>query len=199
MLQGRRKGPRRGRRLPEVLTDEERRALLSQPNPDCPTGLRNLCLLRLMLNAGLRAAEVLNVKTRDLNWNTGKLIVRQGKGKKDRVLWLGEDDLALLARWREGRRAQSDLLFTTLAGERLNDRYLRAMVKRYARKAGIPRDVHPHTLRHTFATDLYKDSHDILVVQKALGHAYVSTTSIYTHLVDDDVEDAMLSFAKNRK
>jgi integrase/recombinase XerD len=85
--QGNRKpgsSPRKPQRLPEVLTQEEQEALLGQPNAKNLIGLRNLCLLRLMLNTGLRAAEVLNIKTRDIDWNTGKLMVRQGKGKKDR-------------------------------------------------------------------------------------------------------------------
>jgi site-specific recombinase XerD len=84
--QGNRKlgsSPRKPRRLPEVLTQEEQEALLGQPNANNLMGLRNLCLLRLMLNTGLRAAEVLNIKTRDIDWRTGKLMVRQGKGKKD--------------------------------------------------------------------------------------------------------------------
>ena len=70
-------------------------------------------------------------------------------------------------------------------------------MKRYAVKAGIPKDVHPHTLRHTFATDLYRQTKDIRLVQKALGHADVSTTMIYVHLVDEDLEDAMKTFRRD--
>ena len=87
--QGNRKpgsSPRKPQRLPEVLTHEEQEALLGQPNAKNLIGLRNLCLLRLMLNTGLRAAEVLKIKTRDIDWSSGKLMVRQGKGKKDRSL-----------------------------------------------------------------------------------------------------------------
>ena len=97
--QGNRKpgsSPRKPQRLPEVLTHEEQETLLRQPNARNLNGLRNLCLLRLMLNTGLRAAEVLKAKTRDIDWSSGELMVRQGKGKKDRSLGVGDEDLALL-------------------------------------------------------------------------------------------------------
>ena len=181
----------RGRKIPEVLTDQERVALLYQPNPRAPTGLRNLCLLVLMSNLGLRASEALHLRTRDLDWTSGKLTVKNGKGGKDRVLWLNTDDLVLIQRWREKRPVSADLLFTTLKGRRLSDRYLRAMVKRLGLKAGLSKDLHPHLLRHTFATDLYRATRNIRLVQKALGHADLSTTMIYTHIVDAELEGAL--------
>jgi len=88
---------------------------------------------------------------------SGKLMVRQGKGKKDRTLWLNEEDLEILRKWRE-RKPESARLFTTLKGDPINARCLRALVERLAKKAGIEKRVHPHTLRHTFATDLYKST-----------------------------------------
>ena len=90
------------------------------------------------------------------------------------------------------------MFFATLDGERINDRYLRAMVKRRARKAGITKDVHPHTLRHTFATDLYRNTRNIRLVQKALGHSDLSTTMVYTHIYDQELESAMKSFRVRR-
>lgn len=193
-------GPRKGLKLPEVLTADERQRLVRQPNLRAPTGLRNVCMIRLMLDTGVRASEVLAIRIRDLDWTSGKLTVRQGKGRKDRVLWTTEDDLELAKRWREKRLeltlpdAGKELLFTTLAGGPLNDRYLRAMVERVARKANITKHVHPHTLRHTFATDIYRETKNIRLVQKALGHADLSTTMIYTHIVDDELEDALRTF-----
>src|SRR5450759_2956919 len=104
-----------------------------------------------MLNTGLRAAEVLTVKIRDIDWNSGKLMVRQGKGKKDRSLWVGEEDLALLKLWiaKKAGEPESEWLFTNRDGKQIIGRYLRRMVKRLATEAGICKDVHPHTLRHT--------------------------------------------------
>jgi site-specific recombinase XerD len=146
-----------------------------------------------MLNTGLRAAEVLNIKTRDIDWSTGKLMVRQGKGKKDRSSWIGEEDLALLQRWviKKARLPESAWLFTSRDGKLIQTRYLRYMVKRLAKKAGISKDVHPHTLRHTFATDLYRQTKNLRLTQKALGHSQITSTMIYTHIIDDELEDAL--------
>ena len=183
------------KRLPETLNESEIKALLSQPNKRARTGLRDLAMIRLMLNAGLRASEVLSLTVRDLDWNSGKLSIKRGKGDKDRVLWLSEEDLEIIQAWR-GKKPESKLLFTTLGGKKINDRYLRAMVKRRVKKAGVTKDVHPHTLRHTFATDLYRDTKNIRLVQKALGHAALSNTMIYTHIHDEELESAMKSFRK---
>lgn len=186
------------RRIPEVLTEEEQRALLSQPNRRYPTGERNHLMLRLMLNVGLRLAEVINLRWRDLDLMTGKLHVKQGKGAKDRILWIGEEDLELLRKWRERQaevvRKAPEHVFTTLQGKPLSPRYVQAMVRRYADKAGIQKRVHPHTLRHTFATDLLRTVKNVRIVQKALGHANLSTTQIYTHIVDEELEEALKSF-----
>jgi integrase/recombinase XerD len=182
------------KKLPETLNTQERQALLSAPRLKAPTGHRDLCMITLMLNTGLRAAEVLHLRVRDIDWTSGQLMVREGKGKKDRTLWLNELDLDLLRAWRGRRPVASELMFTTLHGTPVNDRDLREMVKRRARKVGITKDVHPHMLRHTFATDLYRATKDIRLVQKTLGHADLSTTMIYTHLVDDDVAHAMRTF-----
>jgi len=182
-----------GRRLPEVLTEREQKRLLAQPNQGCPTGLRNHCMLRVMFDVGLRASELLNLKPEHIGWTSGKLFVREGKGAKDRVLWLNEATLEKLRGWREVRPS-GEHLFVTLQGGQLSARYLRAMVKRLARKAGITKDVHPHMLRHTFATDLYRETKNIRLVQKALGHSDLSTTMIYTHVVDEELEDALRGF-----
>ena len=193
----------RAMRLPEILTDDERDALLRQPNPRTPTGLRNLCMMRLMLNAGLRSSEVLNLKTGDINWITGTFKIKEGKGKKDRVLYLGENDLDLLKKWRsvkEGHKkygpvlSEVKFLFPTLEGKLVDSRYMRAMVERYANRAGIEKDIHPHTLRHTFATDIYRQTKNIRLVQKALGHSNLATTMIYTHIIDEELEEAMKFF-----
>jgi len=191
---------RKGRKLPEVLTGEEQKALLSQPNPRYPTGERNRLLMRLMLDAGLRVAEALALRWEHIDLMSGKLMVREGKGAKDRTLWLGKEDLKLMRHWRE-RQAKDveghpERVFTTLKGKPVQSSYVRRMVKRYAKKAGIPEaeKVSPHTLRHTFATDLYRETKNIRLVQKALGHSSLSTTMIYTHIVDEELEGAMKNF-----
>jgi integrase/recombinase XerD len=180
-------------KIPEILNEQELEALLDQPNRNCPTGLRNYAMMKIMADLGLRASELLSLDMRDIDWTSGKLAVRQGKGKKDRILWLSMDDLELLQSWRE-IKPQSDYLFCTLKGGKVSDRYLRDMVKRLANKAGIDKDVHPHTLRHTFATDLYRETKNLRLVQKALGHSSLAATQIYTHIVDAELEAALKGF-----
>ena len=184
-------------RIPEVLTTDEQCALLSQPNARYPTGQRNRTMLRVLLDTGLRLAEAINLRWRDLNLMTGQVAVREGKGRRDRILWAGEETLDALRNWRERQAlkiGEVEHVFTTLEGQPLQARYVQQMVRRYAGKAGFTKQVTPHTLRHTFATDLLKACGNIRLVQKALGHASLMTTQIYTHIVDEDLEEALKSF-----
>jgi len=186
------------RKIPEVLTATEQEALLAQPNPRYLTGQRNRTMLRLMLDTGLRLAEVTSLRWKDIDLLTGKVMVRQGKGSKDRTLWTGEENIAALAAWRERQARECDgkpeIVFSTAEGKRLDPSYVRKMVKRYARKAGIEKRISPHTLRHSFATDLYRETTNLRITQKALGHANIATTQIYTHIVDEELEGALKSF-----
>jgi len=187
----------RPKKLPTVLTEDEQELFLQQANPRYPTGERNQTMLRLMLNTGLRLAEVTALKWRDLDLTTGKLMVRQGKGHKDRTLWVAEADIDRLRSLRERQAKEAgkcEHVFTTLAGKPLGHRYVQRMVARYARKAGIEKAITPHTLRHSFATDLYRQTSKIRLVQKVLGHSDLSTTMIYTHIHDPEVEEALKSF-----
>ena len=188
----------RARKLPRTLTDDERLALLAQCNVRYVAPHRNLCMMRIMLEAGLRAGEVVALRPSHLTMTSCKLLVKQGKGAKDRVLWISESLRDEVGRWLE-RRPTSTWLFPTNTGQQLDTRYLRTMVKRYAEKAGIAgwEHVSPHTLRHTFATDLYRETKNIRLVQKALGHSDLSTTMIYTHIVDAELEAALKGFRRH--
>jgi integrase/recombinase XerD len=178
-------------RLPAVLTPAEQKLLLAAPNKKVATGLRNYALLKLFLNLGLRVSEAIDLQVDDIDWESGKLTVVQGKGGRDRVLWLADEDLELLSSWLAKRPAASSYLFTTREGGRISDRYVRKFVKSYARKKKISKDVHPHALRHTFATDLLRKTGNIRMVQKALGHASLATTMLYTHVFDQELEAAL--------
>lgn len=213
---------RRGRKIPQVLSIEEQKTLLNAFNTEHNSGLRDKAIIRLMLTAGLRLSEVLDLRWYNICFQTGSLKVVEGKGRKDRNLWLGEGTLKLLKEWRErqvevltgkGLVNEEEMVFlSNTTGSRLNHTNVRRMLYRVAEKCGIQevalrhyrdkegnklpktykeKKVTPHTLRHTFATDLYRSSLDIRRVQKALGHADLSTTMIYTHLVDEDLERDM--------
>ncbi len=196
----------RGRKIPEVLTEEEQKALIAIPNKRYPSGQRNKLLLRLLLDTGLRKAEVINLKWADVDLMTGKLMVRNGKGAKDRSLWIGNDLLEELREWRErqaGIGEGSEFVFTSISkgkeGRPLDSQYLYDLIKRLADKAGIKKDISPHTLRHSFATDLYRATKNIRMVQKALGHSDLSSTMIYTHIVDDELEGALKGFRERKE
>ena len=186
------------RKIPEVLSQTEQEALLAQPNPRYLTGQRNRIMLRLMLDTGLRLSEAIHLRWKDIDLNSGKVMVRQGKGAKDRTLWTGEANIEALTAWRErqARECSGDpgVVFSTREGETLDPSYVRKMVKRYGRRAGIAKTISPHTLRHSFASDLLRQNPNIRIVQKALGHANLATTQIYTHIVDEELEGALKSF-----
>lgn len=186
-------------KLPKVLADDERQALLAQLNTRYPTPHRNLCMLRLMLEAGLRAGEVVALRPEHLDMQTCRLIVREGKGAKDRVLWISDELRDLIGGWLQ-RRPESKWLFPARNGGQVQTRYLRALVKRLATRAKVAeaKQVSPHTLRHTFATDLLRETKNVRLVQKALGHASLASTMIYTHIVDEELEEALRSFRAGR-
>ncbi len=145
-----------------------------------------------MLECGLRCGEVVAVRPEHLDLSTCRLMIRDGKGGKDRVVWFSDDLRDLVARWVE-RRPASDWLLCTRHGGQLSTRYLRELVKRKAIGAGIAEAdrVTPHVLRHSFATDLLSETKNIRLVQKALGHANLATTMIYTHVADEELERAL--------
>jgi site-specific recombinase XerD len=183
----------RPKKLPVTLSQEEQTLLLGALHDNSPGRLRALCVVRLMLNAGLRGCEVRNLKTADVDWNSGKLLVN-GKGRKQRTLWLAGEDLELLRRWREVRETlpqQNASLLTALDGQPLGERNLRRLVKAVVRRAGLDKDPHAHALRHSFATDLLRHTKNLRLVQKALGHASLATTEIYVHVFDPEMEKAL--------
>ena len=182
------------KKLPTILEPEEAQKLLKQPNKRYPTGLRNKAIMSLMLHCGLRLAEVINLRPGSINLTKGKLRVVSGKGNKDRDLAIPEYLVDLLEAWRK-IRPKGDYFFSTLKGKKLSDRYIQQMVGRYAHKAGINnKKISPHTLRHSYATQYYKQTKDIETLRRILGHTDIGTTTIYITLANTDVEEGMKSF-----
>jgi integrase/recombinase XerD len=183
-------------KLPRVLTEEETERLLHQPNQRYYGPHRDYLYMRLMLKAGLRASEATALRPEHIDLMSGKLMVREGKGAKDRTLWIGEELLGELQEWtvrRNEKTGKTEFLLPTSKGTQVATSHLRRSVKRYARDTDIEEveRVSPHTLRHTFATRLYRETSNIRMVQKALGHSDLSTTMIYTHVVDEELETAL--------
>lgn len=182
------------RKIPEILTDYEQDQLINIFNTRYFNSFRNRTMIKLFLASGLRLSEMINLRWKDINLMTGQLKVVEGKGSKDRILWISESIVEELRNWKEKQSkklSRCEYVFTTSSKKKLDDRNVRRMVAEYSEKAGITKNVSPHTFRHTFASDLLRATKNIRLVQKALGHEDLSTTMIYTHIVDEEFEDAL--------
>lgn len=190
------------KKIPDVLTLDEQEKLLNQFNLRYITSQRNKTMIQLLLNTGLRLSEMTNLKWNDIDLMTGQVKVVEGKRLKDRILWLDEETLTMLGKWKQRQFKEwgrSDLVFTTRTLHSLDGKAVRSMIKTYSDKAGIKKHITTHSLRHTFASDLLRDTKNIRIVQKALGHADISSTQIYTHIVDEELEEALKSFRSGNK
>ncbi len=174
------------RREISILDSYEQIALLKQPNPRAPTGLRNLCIISLMLKIGLRVNEAVNLKNKDIDWEDGRIRISASGAAKERILYLGNPELSLLKKWLNQKPSDCEFFFCTLDGSKLQDRYIREMIKRLARKAGLEKDVYPHLLRHTFAVEFIRETGDLAMLQEALGHRDSAATQNYTKLLFDN-------------
>ena len=156
---------------------------------------RDRLLLEFDLFTGLRVAELCALEVLDVDLDQGQVIVRQGKGGKDRCVPLPARLIEPLRAWIGSR--QSGPLFPSPRGGRLSTRAVQKLIKRLAAAAGLPeaskaRRFTPHKLRHRYATNLYKKSKNLRVVQTVLGHESIATTEIYTHVEDDDLKQAVV-------
>jgi integrase/recombinase XerD len=179
---------RSSKRLPDILTETELENLLSVAEQDA----RAYAIVTLMAYAGLRVSEVAKLRWQDIE--AGTIWVRMGKGRKDRVVPAHRRVLEALERLRKTSLLRSPYVFPSPRNPRrpITTRALQYLIERLCQEAGIPRrKAHPHTLRHTMATRLLRATHDIRLVQKALGHASIATTQIYTHLALDDVAEGI--------
>lgn len=176
--------PKAGKRLPGTLDADQVNRLVGIRDTD-PLALRDRALLELAYSSGLRLAEIVGLDLADLD--TADRTVRVlGKGAKTRILPVGRPALAALAAWLAARAsiaaAGEDALFVGRGGRRLGARAVEQRVAYWARRQGLGVRVHPHLLRHSFATHLLESSRDLRGVQELLGHADISTTQVYTHL-----------------
>lgn len=181
--------PRFGRKLPIFLTLDEVDRLLAMPDKTSPRGLRDGAMLETLYAAGLRVSELVKLRLPDLNLDAGYLVAF-GKGKKQRVVPLGDAAIAALRAYLEGARASflgkharpTDSVFLTRFGRAMTRQGFWKILTAIARAAGIRKPISPHKLRHSFATHLVERGADLRSVQSMLGHADIGTTEIYTHL-----------------
>ncbi len=179
--------PKVGRSLPKSLLEEEVEALLAAPAVSDPLGHRDRTMLEVLYATGLRVSELVNCKLAQVNLNQGVLRI-VGKGDRERLIPLGEEAVQWVQQFLLGPRVeillerQTDYLFPTRRGDRMTRQAFWHIIKRYARKAGVQKELSPHTLRHAFATHLLNHGADLRVVQMLLGHSDLSTTQIYTHV-----------------
>jgi integrase/recombinase XerC len=191
--------PKLDKRLPAFLSQDEINRLLKTPDFSTPQGQRDRALLELLYASGLRVSEIASLDVGQVDLETNEIRV-WGKGAKERVVLMGKPAAeALTAYLKKGRpellgdKKTSKALFVNRYGGCLTERSVQKLLGRYARIAGIKKRVHPHMLRHTFATHLLDGGADLRVVQELLGHASLSSTQIYTHVTKSQARKVYLS------
>jgi integrase/recombinase XerD len=173
--------PKRAPRFPQTLSEADVEALLAAPAASTPLGLRDRAMLETLYATGLRVSELVALKTFEVNLDAGVLRV-MGKGSKERLVPLGEEAVAWIARYLKERKGSSDALFLTARGTGMTRQAFWYLIRRYGARSIPGKKLSPHVLRHAFATHLINHGADLRVVQLLLGHADISTTQIYTHV-----------------
>jgi integrase/recombinase XerD len=177
--------PKLWRKLPSTLSEAQVEALLAAPDLATPAGLRDKAMLELLYATGLRVSELVGIRVSQLRFDVG-FLVTFGKGSKERVVPVGESAEHWVGRYlREVRpqlaKGRHEAVFVTRRGGAMTRQYFWKILRGHGRRAGIE-GLHPHLLRHSFATHLLEHGVDLRAVQAMLGHADISTTEIYTHV-----------------
>ncbi len=192
--------PKLRRKLPEVLAFTEIELMINAIDMSTPEGMRNRAILETMYSCGLRVSEVVNLKLSGLYVDLGFVRVT-GKGDKERLVPIGHDALKYIGLYRNGTRVhvpikkgEEDIIFLNRNGKRLSRVMIFYIIKDTALKAGITKNISPHTFRHSFATHLVEGGADLRAVQEMLGHESITTTEIYTHLDREFLRETLQLF-----
>lgn len=192
--------PQMDKKLPNILSIEEVDALMQAPALDKANGMRDQAMLELLYASGMRVSECINLDVEDVNLTMG-FVRCFGKGGKERIIPLGKSALKACKTYLENARhtllkpgEKTDALFINQRGKRLTRQGFWKLLKQHAQKAGIQKELTPHTLRHSFATHLIENGADLRAVQEMLGHADISTTQIYTHVSKTRLKDVYSQF-----
>ena len=179
--------PKFTRELPSVLSVQEIDEIFSKVSLDNKLGIRDRAILEVMYACGLRVSEVTGLEISDLFLNDGFIRVL-GKGSKERIVPIGKSAVNFVEQYMKESRSflkkanTGNNLFLNFRGTKLSRMAIWDIVKKYCKLAGIKKEIHPHTLRHSFATHLLEGGADIRAIQEMLGHSDISTTQIYTHI-----------------
>ena len=200
--------PKTKRKQVSFLSQEETERILSVVSDKTPQDLRDRAILELLYSSGLRVSELCNLDRDHVNLKRGEFMVR-GKGQKDRPVFISPEASESLANYLDTRRDGAKPLFIRYSGSkedagdgdsfRLTPRSVQRIVSHYAKLAGITKHVSPHTLRHSFATDLLMNGADLRSVQSMLGHSNISTTQVYTHVTDQHLREVHQRFHRSHK
>lgn len=192
--------PKLAKNLPSVLSVEEIDAILSKPDRDDKLGLRDKAVLELLYACGTRVSELINIKISDLFFDD-EVIRVFGKGAKERIIPVGSSAVNWINKYLKESRVllmkktkSENFLFLNNRGTKLSRMGIWGIVDKYVKEAGIEKEVHPHTFRHSFATHLLEGGADLRAVQEMLGHADISTTQIYTHIDRDYIKQVHKEF-----
>lgn len=178
--------PKKEHHLPQVLSEEEVNALLKAPELSTEKGIKEYAILDILYSCGLRVSEVVNLQINQINEQEAIINVL-GKGKKERIVPIRKEALKALKRYINEVRNEhlvidKKIVFLDKKGKKMSRQAIYNIVKENAKKAEIKKEIHPHTLRHSFATHLLDNGADLRVVQELLGHTKIGTTQIYTHV-----------------
>jgi integrase/recombinase XerD len=192
--------PKLKRALPDVLTFEEIENIIGQIDLSKPEGGRNKAILETMYSCGLRVSEVVNLKLSALYLDVGFIRVT-GKGDKERLVPIGDDAVKYISIYRKDirvhmpvKKGHEDYVFLNRRGAKLTRVMIFIILKELVKKAGITKNISPHTFRHSFATHLVEGGADLRAVQEMLGHESITTTEIYTHLDREFLRDTLQQF-----
>ena len=200
-------GPRLSRKIPEVLDYQDIQSMLNAIDLSHPQGTRNRAILETLYASGLRVSELIELRLSNLYLDIGFIKVI-GKGNKERIVPIGDEAVKHIQLYLAGVRSRmrrikpeaENMLFLNRRGGQLSRVMIFLIVKETAKKAGISKNVSPHTFRHSFATHLIEGGADLKAVQDMLGHESILTTEIYTHLDNDYLRDTIMQFhPRNRK
>lgn len=192
--------PRQKRMLPDVLSFEEIENIIAQIDLSKPEGGRNKAILETLYSCGLRVSELVNLRISCLHLDVGFIRVI-GKGNKERMVPVGSDAIKYIGIYKNDirvhitiQKGQEDFLFLNRRGTQLTRVMIFLILKKLAKKAGITKNISPHTFRHSFATHLVEGGADLRAVQEMLGHESITTTEIYTHLNREYLRDTLQQF-----